>query len=74
MFKVLMRGVVNWTSGFGRYLDLALGVALLFIAWQWQQPVTAAFGALGVVSFIADINGRFQRWTMTRLLAKKGIR
>lgn len=74
LFKFIARPVIMWTTGFGRYLDLVAGVALLFIAWSWSQPLTAALGALALLSFTIDINGIFQRWTLNRLLAKKGMR
>lgn len=74
LFKFIARPVIKWTTGFGRYLDLVAGVALLFIAWSWQEPVTAVLGALALLSFTIDINGFFQRWTLNKMLAKKGVR
>jgi len=74
LFSFIARPVIKWTTGFGRYLDLVAGVAMLFVAWSWQQPVLALLGALALVSFTIDINGMFQRWTLNKVLAKKGVR
>ena len=74
MFKVLMRGVVNWTSGFGRYLDLLVGCALLVIGLHWSEPFTIALAAVALLSFAIDFNGRFQRWMMNGMLAMAGKR
>ena len=74
MFRLLMRGVVNWTSGFGRYLDLFVGMMLLVIGLHWSEPFTIAFGVMALLSFAIDFNGRFQRWMMNGMLAKAGKR
>jgi len=70
MFKVLLRGMTSWSAGFARYLDLALGCCLLVLAGLWLSPWLGAFGALSLATFVFDLNGRIQRWTMKSALSR----
>lgn len=74
MFKVLMRGLVGWSSGFGRYLDLMLATVLLVLGYVWSQPWLLVGGVVAGAAFALDANGRFQRWMMNGMLAKVGNR
>ena len=64
MFELIMRAQVKWFSGFGRYLDLFLGMLFLVLAWHLDSITLYVFAVIGLLSFIFDLNGRVQRWVL----------
>ncbi len=71
MFKVMLRALVSWQSGFARYLDLCFGVCLAVLAILWMNPWCAALAMLSLASFIFDFNAVVQRWTMRSAISHK---
>ncbi|MEE4212486.1 MAG: hypothetical protein V2I43_24845 [Parvularcula sp.] len=74
MFKLIMRAQVNWISGFGRYLDLVLAMALMVVAIDSGSWIWGLFAAIALASFIFDANGRFQRYVFNKSMTKAGVR
>lgn len=70
MFKIYMRGVVGWSTGFGRYLDLVAATTLLTLGATWSNGWLVGAGVIALASFAIDFNGRFQRWMMNGMLSR----
>lgn len=67
-------GFVKAFSKFGRYADLVLGLVVVSLGIYWSSPLTMGLGAISLLAFAFDLNGRVQRKSLAFAQARVASR